>query len=55
MQRKGPIQTLYDNSALLYVVAFNFVKNTISTALNSNWYNLASMLQCNVIWKLFHT
>ena len=53
--KKGPIQilylisTLFYNSALSYAIAMNYDRNTGSIALNSNWYNLASMLQCNVL------
>ena len=39
---------LYYNSALRYAIAFNFGKNVTSVAFNSNWYNLASMLQYNI-------
>ena len=53
-QKKGPIQILHRNSALYYAIALNFGRNTTSIALNSNWYNLASMLQFNVFCKPFH-
>ena len=47
--KKGPIMILYHNSALSY-----FGRNTTSIAFNSNWYNLAPMLLCNVLWKPFY-
>ena len=40
---KRPIMILYRNSTLRY-----FGRNTTSISFNSNWYNLASMLLCNV-------
>ena len=40
----------YHNSAQRYAIALNFGR----IALNSNWFNLASMLQSNVLWKPFH-
>ena len=52
--QKGLIMTLYHNSALGYAVALNFGRNGSSMAFNSNWYNLASMLQYNVFWKPFY-
>ena len=45
---------LYYNSALHNTIALNFVRNTTSSAFNSNWYNLVSMLQCSVLWKSFY-
>ena len=39
---------------LLYVVPLRWILNTTSIAFNSNWYNLALMLQYNVLLKLFH-
>ena len=53
--RGGPIQILYHKSALRYTYHVEFwYRNTTSVALNSNWYNLASMLQCDVFLKPFH-
>ena len=43
--KKGPIQILYYNFALCYSIALNFGRNTTSIAFNSNWYNLALILQ----------
>ena len=45
--KKGHIQILY-HSFVLHYASLNFGRNTTSIALNSNWYNLASMLRCNV-------
>ena len=45
------IKIIYHNSALCYAIVLNFGRNTTSIALNSNWYNLSSMLQFNVFWK----
>ena len=42
-EQKGPIMILYHNSTLHF-----FGRNTASIASNSNWYNFASMLLCNV-------
>ena len=42
-RQKGPIMILYRNPTLRY-----FGRNTTSISFNSNWYNLASMLLCNV-------
>ena len=39
---------LNHSSALHYAIAWNFGRNTTSISLNSNWYNLASMIKCNV-------
>ena len=47
--QKGSIVILYHNSALRY-----FGRNTTSVVFNSNWYNLASVLLCNVFQKPFH-
>ena len=51
----GPIQILHHNSALGYGIPLNFGRNTASIVFNSNWYNLALMLQCKIFCKLFHT
>ena len=48
--KKGAIMILHYNSALRY-----FDRKTTSIAFNSNWYNLASMLLCNVFSKPFYT
>ena len=50
---KGPIEFLCHNSSLCYATVLNFCRNTTSVGLNTNWYNLASMLQCTVYWKPF--
>ena len=42
-RQKGSIMNLYRNSTLRY-----FGRNATSISFNSNCYNLASMLQCNV-------
>ena len=52
--KKGPIQVLHYNSILRYAIALNFGKNTARFALNSNWYNLASIIQYNFFFKPFH-
>ena len=49
--KKRPAQILYHNSNQRNAIALNFGRNTTSTTLNSNWYNLVLMLQCNVFWK----
>ena len=38
-KKKRPIQVLYHNSALRYVIALDFGRNATIDALNSNWYN----------------
>ena len=53
-EKKGPIQILYHNSGLRYAIAMNCGRNSTSIALNSIWYSLASMLQCNVFCNPFH-
>lgn len=54
MGKKGLIQILYRNSAVRYAIALNFCRNITIIALNSNRYNLALVLECNVFWKPFH-
>ena len=54
--RLGKKRTHSDFISWLHSLCYplNFGRNAISIALNSNLYNFASMLQCNVFWKLFH-
>ena len=49
--KKRPAQILCHNSTQRNTIALTFGRNTTSTTLNSNWYNLVLMLQYTVFWK----